>query len=169
MNIGDKVVIVSVAPYNSFTGHNVKTQPIFRTIEVLEERESKPYRDGDAPKKGYLAKDNQDGTFFAYNYPNEHIGFSGCPWTKWMDDGEFTKLSEDEKSAFVEDYIYTDVTQYQVPAMLQVAGVDSVLGHCDTHQRHYYLTDGCFYCTHDLDRPKIIMNLEEHKFFGWYK
>lgn len=168
MNIGDKVILVSEAPYH-ILGHNKDRAPDFKTITITEERDSVCEFRGTPAGTGYLAKCEETGEIFTFNWPQKGGGFGNTPWVKWMPDDEFVALSEEEKDAFIKQYIWYDITNFLAPAAMKLVNNDSVLRYCDKHQRHYYTTSCCFYCKHDLSNPKEPLTMDSHKWFGWYE
>ena len=163
MEIGTKIVAISEVPYHPFIGHNERSAK-FIEIEVIEERTGKGEFTG-KESKGYLGK-GSDGYLYGYNYPHTNEGYSSTPWIRFCPDEEFNKLTEDEKNEIVKDYMWHDIIHYQCPAKANFCKDKTYISYCEIHQHHYY--NECFRCKHDLGSPKIIMNMQEHNWKGWY-
>src|SRR6056297_3322271 len=109
MNINDKFVLVSTAPYHHFTGVN-ETRIKFIEVIIVKRIENIPYEfDPNEFGTGYLAK-GSDGYMYGYDYPRY-----GGSWTRYIPDDKFDLLPEEEKDIFIEDLIWNDITIYQCP------------------------------------------------------
>lgn len=165
MKIGDKRLVVNIAPYHHFTGHN-DTPVKFVELEVVEECVGKGEHTGDEGE-GFLAK-GSDGYMYGYNYPHVNEGHGSTVWMRHMPDDEFLALSEQEKSALVEDLMWPDMTMFQCPAEAVVARDKDYIEYCETHQHHFYTAKGCSHCKFNLKTPEVKMNMEEYAWIGWY-
>lgn len=171
MKIGDKFILVNKAPYHFFTGHNTKNIPQFIEVEVIEQKENVPgeFTNKKEGNTGFIAK-GSDGYFYGYNYPRYNEGFGNTIWTRHCSDDAFDKLSEEEKDKMVKDYLWTDVTLFQCPALPAFANNFSIkILFCEKHQNLYYENTKCFYCEHIPNAKKeVTLNINEHKWLGWY-
>lgn len=166
MKTGDKFILINHPPYvfGIKNGNEVKTI----IVEIIEERNDAKGEFTGNEGKGYLAK-GSDGYTYGYNYPHINEGFSDGVWTRYIPDEEFLKLSPEDKEKLVEDYLWHDFTKYQCPAKAVFAINEDFVDYCEAHQQYFYNRKGCFYCKHMPEhRPKIIMNMEEHNWKGWY-
>lgn len=171
MKIGDKFILVNRAPYSYFVGRNTKVIPKFIEVEVIEQKDNVPgeFTEKTEDHTGFIAK-GSDGYIYSYNYPRYNEGYGETIWTRYCSDDEFTKLSEEEKNKMVKDYIWVDVTRYQCPSLPKFANNFSIkILFCEKHQNLYYENSACFYCKHIPDfRHEETLNIQEHKWLGWY-
>lgn len=164
MNIGDKFIVCDSAPYTVFG--RPQTPAKFITLEIVEEKVGKGEFTG-KERRGFLAK-GSDGHMYGYNYPTVSEGFGDVPWIRYLPDDEFARLTDAEKRDFVKDWMWYDITNFQCPTKTAFVEEHDFIDFCEVHQKHVYTRRGCLYCQHDLPRPNVIMNLEEHKWCGWY-
>lgn len=169
MKIGDIFVLTNTAPYHHLTGHNSK-EPKFIQVKIIEEK----YPDAAAiaaghDSVGYLAK-GSDWYIYGFRYPHEYTGFGDPSWIRYCPNEEFAKLSNDEKNKLCSDLVWHDVVKFQCPGKPIFADkFDRKIEFCEKHQLIHYTDGHCFYCKRIPDHTrKVIMNLEEHKFIGWY-
>lgn len=163
MEIGTKRLVVSTFPCSVF-GENNKF-PKFKVLECIEKRLGNGEFTG-KEGQGYLFK-GRDGTLYGFNYPHVCEGFGTPPFTKFLPDDEFVKLSESDKEAFIEDYIWFDLAAMTLPEELEITkGLDFV-SFCPKHLRYFYTTD-CKWCKHNLpsevDKLEIIRSKTAHWF-----
>lgn len=167
MNIGQKFLIINEVPYNAFSGHS-RDPTKYVILEVISAHDDAEGEFNGEVGTGYIAK-GSDGYFYGYNYPFINQGLGTTPWTRYISDEDFVKLSEKEKNDIVEDYIWNDIVHYQCPAEAKFAKPLDFISYCDVHQHHYYVENGCKYCTHFKEfRHKVTMNMKEHAWQGWY-
>lgn len=165
MNIGDKFILTNEAPYNPYTGHN-EVKPDFITVEIIEKHEDAKGEFTDEVGSGYVAK-GSDGILYSYNYPTICEGFGETPWTPYISNEAFEKLSDKEKEKYI--VLWMDVTKYQCPDKALFVDGNDFIEYCDKHQRHFYTRKGCFFCKNAPEyRQKVNMNMTEHKWAGWY-
>lgn len=170
MVIGQKFILVNIPPWNYFTGHNTKDEPKFIEIEISEIKENVPGEfSGKIQGNGYIAK-GSDGYNYAYNYPTYSEGFGGTSWVRYMKDDEFKQLDRKTKDELIKDYMWHDVVNYQCPALPKFVNDFSIeIKFCEEHQKLYYIYNSCFYCALKFTPDnRVIMNMKEHKWLGWY-
>jgi len=166
LKIGDQFLLVAPAPYTMFGGHE-EDPGSFITVTVTEELDSEGEFTGEKGK-GYLAK-GSDGYNYGYNYPRVNEGYGTTPWCRYMPDKEFLALSTEDKDKLVAEYLWSDVTKFQCPKECFESQKLDFISFCETHQKHYYVRKGCFYCKHIPDhKNQVVMNEDDHSWKGWY-
>lgn len=157
--IGRKFILTNTPPYGMF-GHNDKIKPLFIEIEV---KSNFTFVDEYNETRDSFLADGNDG--YKYRFMQNGV------WERNCSDEDFEKLSEEEKDRMVKDLFWRDVILFQCPALPDFyADFSAKLKFCETHQNLFYEEKECFYCKKIPDfRRNVQMNLEEHKWLGWYK
>jgi hypothetical protein len=177
MKIGDKFIVTTERPYSYILGHNTTRYPEFILLEVIEERNDSKGEFSGEIGTGYIAK-GSDNNLWSYNYPRANEGYGDTPWVKYITNEDFVNLSEEEKTKFVDNYMASDVTQFQAPPTPIIVTQFKELKYCEVHQR-LYDDRGCFYCKYDFpaikdecktnsDKVDMTINKEKYQWLGWY-
>jgi hypothetical protein len=169
MQVGDIRILTSRLPYSLLCSHNTIV-PKFIEVEIFEQKDDIPGEFSGKPQgSGFLAK-GSDGYNYGHNYSSYNESFSDTCWSRHMGNENFLKLSEFEKSKLVKDYLWSEVTHFQCPALPKFAtSFRRHLTWCEKHQNLHYIDELCFYCKHIVDlRREVIMNMTDHKWLGWY-
>jgi len=167
LEMGNKYLVVNVAPYNPYTGHS-KVEPKFLELTVFEERTDANGEFTGEVGTGYLAR-GSDGKIYGLNYPTVNEGYGDTSWRRYCTDKDFLALTEGQKEQFIIDLYWRDVTYYQCPAEPDFVKGHDYLAFCNVHQILHYKRDSCFYCQIKPEmRRKVEMNMNEHKWVGWY-
>ena len=171
MKMGDRFILTNTPPYSMwYKDYHNKKKPKFIWIEIKEVSFDVPGEfSGEPVGNGFLAV-GSDGFHYEYNYKKYYQGLGERGWNRWMEDEEFSALSEKEQDAVADDMYWYDITHYQcpqIPNILDRFNKFVSVNFCEKHQKLYYDSKECFYCKYELNERKNL-NAKEHSWIGWF-